>query len=346
MGLLATTVQPIGSSTQSWQQAMRGAIRNSKDLCDRLQLNNETLRTSAEGETQFPVFVPLKFLSGMRLGDRNDPLLLQVLPREEETIVDPDFKFDPVGDSEVEKVPGLLHKYAGRVLLVLSGVCAVHCRYCFRRHYPYDTAPKSIERWLPALDYVRSDSSIHEVILSGGDPLTLIDASLSELVDHLDAIPHVTRLRVHTRLPVVIPQRVDTALCDWLERTRLSKWIVLHINHAQEIDSHLVDAIVRLQRTGATVLNQSVLLRGVNDSVDAMVELCERLVDCGVLPYYLHQLDRVSGATHYEVPRTEGLEIVSQMSKRLPGYAVPKYVVEIAGEESKTAILDSNATWS
>ena len=318
---------------------MKNAIRNSKELCEALSLNLESLQTSIDGELQFPVFVPLEFLRRMRQGDAQDPLLLQVLPRAEESIVDPAFEDDPVGDGNVEKAPGLLHKYHGRILLMISGVCGVHCRYCFRRHYPYATAPKSIERWLPALEYIRADSSIHEVILSGGDPLTVVDAYLEELVEHLDAIPHLTRLRIHTRLPVVIPQRVDQHLCRWLERTRLSKWIVLHINHPQEIDDHLTTAISRLQRTGAMVLNQAVLLRGINDSVAVLESLCERLVDCGVLPYYLHQLDRVSGATHFETDKAKGLSIVDELAKLLPGYAVPKYVIEISGEQSKSIVL-------
>ncbi len=324
--------------TQSWQNAMKCAIRNSRELCVALDLNPEFVQPSVDGESQFPVFVPLEFLGRMRQGDANDPLLLQVLPRAEESIVDSAFDSDPVGDLHAEKAPGLLHKYVGRVLLILSGVCGVHCRYCFRRHYPYSTAPKSIERWLPALAYIQNDPSIHEVILSGGDPLTVVDEHLSELVERLDAIPHLTRLRIHTRLPVVIPQRVDEHLCGWLARTRLSKWVVLHINHSQEIDVHVMDAISRLRRTGATVLNQAVLLRGVNDTVEQLESLCNRLVDCGVLPYYLHQLDRVSGATHFEVDRERGLAMIVELANRLPGYAVPKYVVETAGQTSKTPI--------
>ncbi len=319
---------------------MKCAIRNSRELCEALDLTPELVHPSIDGEAQFPVFVPLEFLRRMRQGDANDPLLLQVLPRAEESMVDSAFDSDPVGDSHAEKAPGLLHKYVGRVLLILSGVCGVHCRYCFRRHYPYSTAPKSIERWLPALAYIQNDPSIHEVILSGGDPLTIVDEHLSELVERLDAIPHLTRLRIHTRLPVVIPQRVDEHLCGWLARTRLSKWVVLHINHSQEIDVHVVDAISRLRRTGATVLNQAVLLRGVNDTVEQLECLCERLVDCGVQPYYLHQLDRVSGATHFEVKRERGLAMIVELANRLPGYAVPKYVVEIAGQASKTPIQE------
>ncbi len=338
MVLQLTSVLTQARQIQSWQNAMKHAIRNSKELCEALSLSFETVQTSVGGESQFPVFVPLEFLSRMRPGDVNDPLLLQVLPRAEESLVDPAFEDDPVGDRQVEKAPGLLHKYHGRVLLIVSGACAVHCRYCFRRHYPYATAPKSTERWLPALEYILSDSSIHEVILSGGDPLTVVDEHLAELVERLDAIPHLRRLRIHTRLPVVIPQRVDQHLCHWLTKTRLSKWIVLHINHPQEIDEHLVNSISRLQGTGATVLNQAVLLRGINDSVQPLESLCERLVDCGVLPYYLHQLDRVSGATHFEADRAKGLEIVNELARRLPGYAVPKYVVEIAGEPNKSLI--------
>lgn len=325
-------------ATQSWQNAMKGAIRNSAELLESLNLTADATMTSVAGERQFPVFVPLEFLQRMQPGDANDPLLLQVLPRSDESHIDPKFDFDPVGDAQVEKAPGLLHKYAGRVLLIVSGACGIHCRYCFRRHYPYSTAPKSIARWLPAIEYIENDSSIHEVILSGGDPLTVVDEQLSELVDRLDAIPHLTRLRIHTRMPVVIPQRVDQLLCSWLQKTRLSKWVVLHINHAQEIDSHVVDAIARLRLTGAAVLNQAVMLRGVNDSVDQLESLCQRLVDCGVMPYYLHQLDRVAGASHFETDRIRGLAIMEELAKRLPGYAVPKYVVEIAGEPSKTMI--------
>ena len=319
---------------------MKLAIRSSTELCSALNLDINEVKLSVDGETQFPVFVPLEFLCRMNRNDANDPLLLQVLPRTEESVIDPNFEFDPVGDSKVENAPGLLHKYVGRVLLIVSGVCGVHCRYCFRRHYPYSSAPKSIERWLPALEYLQNDSSIHEVILSGGDPLTVVDEHLAQLVDRLDAIPHLRRLRIHTRLPVVIPQRVDQSLCDWLEATRLSKWIVLHINHTQELDASLVQAISRLQKTGALVLNQAVLLRGINDSVSQLESLCESLVDLGVMPYYLHQLDRVSGATHFEVERSRGLAIMADLAKRLPGYAIPKYVAEIAGEASKTAVAE------
>lgn len=318
---------------------MKLAIRDSKTLMDALDLDPDQLAATGLAERQFPVFVPLEFLSRMRRKDPSDPLLLQVLARDTETEVSEFYRRDPVGDRLVEVSPGLLHKYYGRVLMIVSGACAVHCRYCFRRHYPYNTAPKRLEDWLPSLDYIRNDSTIQEVILSGGDPLTVTDDRLVELVEHLDAIPHLARLRIHTRLPVVIPHRVDDALCRWLSATRMSKWVVLHINHANEIDRNVVEAIRRLQSCGAIVLNQAVLLRNVNDSVQALSELCERLVNLGVLPYYLHQLDRVAGAQHFEVDESEGLHLVSELAKRLPGFAVPKYVVEISGEASKSPVL-------
>jgi len=322
--------------------AMKLAIRDSRSLLSALEFDPEDFAFSRSAEAQFPVFVPLEFLARMRRNDITDPLLLQVLATATETNESDHFQLDPVGDQLVEVTPGLLHKYHGRVLMIVSGACAVHCRYCFRRHYPYNTAPKSLEDWKPALDYIRSNESVREVILSGGDPLTVTDDRLAELVSHLDSIAHLSRLRIHTRLPVVIPQRIDESLCNWLSSTRLAKWIVLHINHANEIDNNVIQAIRRLQSCGATVLNQAVLLRDINDSLEALEELCERLVNHGVLPYYLHQLDRVSGAQHFEVDESVGLHLVSELAKRLPGFAVPKYVVEIAGEASKTSILSEH----
>jgi L-lysine 2,3-aminomutase len=322
----------------SWQGAMKNAIRDSNLLCKALQIAPSEMRLSPDGESQFPVFVPLEFLSRMQPGNPKDPLLLQVLPRAQESITNPFFNKDPVGDSNAERVPGLLHKYHGRVLLIVSGACAIHCRYCFRRHYPYGSAPKQFEHWLPALEYIQKDESIHEVILSGGDPLTVSDHSLARMSEMLNDIPHVRRLRIHTRLPVVIPQRVNDSLCEWLEQSRHSVWIVLHINHANEIDNEMVLAIERLKGAGCTLLNQSVLLKEVNDNLSAMQALCEKLIDCGVVPYYLHQLDRVSGAGHFEVAPATGLSIMDELSKLLPGFAVPKYVQEICGADSKTSV--------
>lgn len=245
---------------------------------------------------------------------------------------------DPVGDLDAQRLPGLLQKYAGRVLLVTTGVCAVHCRYCFRRHYPYGTAPKTLAAWEPALEEIAADESISEVILSGGDPLTLRDSLLAALAERLAEIPHLRRLRVHTRLPLMIPERINDELLEWLRGTRLAPVMVIHANHANELSGEAADAVQRLVTAGIPTLNQTVLLRGINDDVETLAALSERLLDLGVLPYYLHQLDRVAGALHFEVPIERGLELVAALRARLSGYAVPRYVQERAGEASKTIL--------
>jgi EF-P beta-lysylation protein EpmB len=233
-----------------------------------------------------------------------------------------------------------LHKYQGRVLIVTTGACAVHCRYCFRRHFPYENGPKSLADWTAAFAHIESDASIHEVILSGGDPLTLVDATLVHLAERIAAIPHVRRLRVHTRLPIMIPERVTPGLIDWLTGTRLAPVVVVHANHPAELVGPAAAAVRRIVQRGVPTLNQAVLLRGVNDSTDTLAALSERLIDLGAMPYYLHQLDRVAGAAHFEVPVSEGLRIVNELQRRLPGYAVPRYVREVAGEPYKIELSD------
>lgn len=276
----------------------------------------------------------------MRLGDPNDPLLRQVLPVGQELVEAAGFTADPVDDAAAKLVPGLLQKYAGRVLLVTTGACAVHCRYCFRRHYPYDESPKSLVDWEPALAAIAADDTIEEVILSGGDPLTLVDDRLEPLVRRLEQIPHLRRLRVHTRLPVVLPERVCDSLLAWFSAsgTRLTPICVIHANHANELDENVADSLARLRQSGVLLLNQSVLLRGINDNPNAQADLSRRLADVGVVPYYLHQMDRVSGAAHFEVPEDEGRRLVDFLRTMLPGYLVPRFVREIAGRESKTPL--------
>ena len=286
----------------------------------------------------FRWFVPPSFLSNIRRGDPDDPLLRQVLPVREETYQVEGFSRDPVGDSAATLNPGVLQKYAGRALLITTGVCAVHCRYCFRRYYPYEQTPHSGVAWDQALAGIAADATVHEVILSGGDPLMLVDRRLARLVDKIAAIHHVTRLRVHTRLPIMIPSRVNEELIDWLTGSRLTPVMVIHANHAQELSDEVADSMARLRQAGVMLLNQAVLLRGVNDTVDAQVELSERLVEIGVTPYYLHQLDRVKGAGHFEVPVEHGKRIITELRSRLPGYAVPRYVQEIPGEPSKVVL--------
>lgn len=316
-----------------WQRAMKQAIRDAGELCQLLGLPGELASSSAASD--FPVFAPRGFVARMRPGDPHDPLLRQVLPVVEETVVTPGFSADPVGDLAAEVAPGLLHKYHGRVLMITTGACAVHCRYCFRRHFPYTTAPHSVAQWQPALDEIAADSSIEEVIFSGGDPLTLADETLAELARQVAEIAHVRRLRIHSRLPIMIPERVNEALLAWLCGHRLTPIVVIHANHANELDGSVAGALARLSEAGVTLLNQTVLLRGVNDSVAALAELSQRLIDLRVLPYYLHQLDRVQGAAHFEVPPAEGLALLEELHNHLPGYLVPRYVTERAGAMAK-----------
>ena len=283
----------------------------------------------------FPVRVPHEYVARMRKGDARDPLLLQVLPTADEDRAVLGFVADPVGDAAAMRAPGVIHKYRGRVLLTLTGACAVHCRYCFRRHFPYADANPAPGEWRAAWDYIAAHVDVSEVILSGGDPLSVADARLADLLERLDAIPHLRRLRIHTRLPVVLPARVTEGLIALLARSRLRPVMVLHINHAQEIDAHLRAAFARLRDAGVSLLNQSVLLSGVNDTEEALAELSEALFDAGVLPYYLHQLDRVAGAHHFAVSDVQALTLIERLRGRLPGYLVPRLARETAGHPSK-----------
>jgi EF-P beta-lysylation protein EpmB len=274
----------------------------------------------------------------MRQGDPADPLLRQVLPLAEECQAVEGFGLDPVGDLAAHKAPGVLHKYQGRVLLTATGACAIHCRYCFRRHFPYAEANASAEHWREAVNYVTARPDVQEVILSGGDPLTLSDRRLAEFVRTIEDIPHVERLRLHTRLPVVLPERVTQELCAWLSGTRLKTVVVIHANHAQELDATTRAACARIADSGATLLNQSVLLRGVNDSVAALAQLSEGLFAAGVLPYYLHLLDRVQGAAHFDVSECVARQLMAGLNARLPGYLVPRLVREQPGAPGKEIV--------
>jgi len=269
----------------------------------------------------------------------SDPLLRQVLPLHDELLDAPGFQPDAVEDSRFRIAPGLLHKYHGRALLIATGSCAVHCRYCFRKHYPYGGEPRRLTDWQPALDALSADPTIREVLLSGGDPLMLTDCRLRDLIERLAAIPHIRRLRIHTRLPIVLPDRVTDELLELLTGTRLHCVVVVHANHAAELEHDCAESLRRLAQAGLMTLNQSVLLRGINDTVQSLGDLSERLIDLGVMPYYLHQLDRVTGTAHFEVSETEGRRLVAEMRRILPGYAVPRYVQEIPGEPHKTVIL-------
>jgi L-lysine 2,3-aminomutase len=274
----------------------------------------------------------------MRPGDVEDPLLRQVLPLGDEMEPRAGFTADPLAESTCGPVPGVLHKYQGRALLVTTGACAIHCRYCFRRHFAYDALPRGRRWWDQALDYLRDDAGIAEVLLSGGDPLTLPDAQLAALAADLATVPHLRRLRVHTRLPVVLPSRVDGQLLTWLTASRLAPVVVIHANHPAEISPAVSAACSRLREAGITVLNQSVLLAGVNDRVEVLQELSEALFAGGVLPYYLHLLDRVAGAGHFLVSDERALELHAALATRLPGYLVPRLVREEPGKAGKTLV--------
>jgi len=328
---------PVGEGAaqpDDWRLAWREAIREPAELLSMLGL--ERLAGQVAGDCAgFALRVPRGFVARMRHGDPDDPLLRQVLPLDAELRPMPGFQLDAVGDLERRVAPGVLHKYAGRALLIATGSCAIHCRYCFRRHFPYAEETAAAGGWSEALAALAADQSIGEVILSGGDPLSLATAKLAELGAGLRQIPHVRRLRIHTRLPVVIPGRVDAGLVDWLAGLPLQKVLVVHANHAAELDPAVDRALARLATTGSVLLNQSVLLRGVNDSVAALLALSERLFAAGVMPYYLHQLDRVQGTAHFEVSDRRARQLARALRDRLPGYLVPRLVREIPGEGSK-----------
>lgn len=332
---------PIASSfkaTDSWSQALAESIRDPDLLIDLLGLPDDLRSAARQAAGLFPLMVPRSYLARMRRGDVHDPLLRQVLPLGLEAVETPGFVRDAVGDHAARRAPGLLQKYAGRALLVATGVCAVNCRFCFRRHYPYETEPRRLDDWEPAFALIEQDQSLHEVILSGGDPLMLTDVRLQQIFARLATIPHVRRVRVHTRLPIVLPERMTPSLLDIFLAGPATTIVVVHANHPAELADTCGETLQRLVRAGLTVLNQAVLLRGVNDDVNVLAELCEELVNLGVLPYYLHQLDRVAGTAHFEVPEEEGRALITELRRRLPGYAVPRYVREIEGAESKTGI--------
>jgi EF-P beta-lysylation protein EpmB len=337
----ATSVRYAGaakSKANSWRNELRHAVRDPAQLVAALELPPELIAPAQRASRDFPLFAPRPYVARMRKGDAADPLLRQVLPIESELVSPQGFTADPVGDDLATLSPGLLRKYSSRALLISTGACAIHCRYCFRRHFPYSSGPRSPADWQPAIDRIAADPLIDEVILSGGDPLTLVDEQLAELASRLAEVPHLRRLRVHTRLPIMIPQRVTDELLGWLRGTRLAPIMVIHANHAQEIDEPTATALARLVDAGIPVLNQSVLLARVNDTAEALIDLSRRLVDLRVMPYYLHQLDRVQGAAHFEVPTSRGLELIDQMRRALPGYAVPRYVQEFAGEANKVVL--------
>ncbi len=315
---------------------MARAVTDPQELLQRLDLPRSTVDPGANRD--FPLRVPESFIARMERGNPRDPLLLQVLPHNLETRAVPGYRRDPVGDQASMVAPGVIHKYSGRVLLIAAASCALHCRYCFRRHFPYAEANPKSDQWEAALNYIASDSTISEVILSGGDPLLLADSRLSSLIGRLETISHLRRVRIHTRLPVVLPSRVDEALLRWLGERRLRMVMVIHANHPNELDGTVRGVLQQISAAGVTLLNQSVLLKGINDQVTALSDLSEKLFSAGVLPYYLHLLDKVQGAAHFDVSEEIALSLTESMRDSLPGYLVPRLVREREGAPAKQLI--------
>lgn len=338
------SLQPV--TAPDWRHQWRDAVRDPRELLSLLGLPGLAARVSDAAAAQFPLRVPRAFVARMRRGDPHDPLLRQVLPLDDEDHVAPGFDLDAVGDGAARTAQGVLQKYRGRALLVATGSCAVHCRYCFRRHFDYAADTAAAGNWAGAVATIAADPTIDEVLLSGGDPLSLATPKLAELTDALAAIPHVKRLRIHTRLPIVLPDRVDAALVAWLSSLPWPVTIVVHANHANEFDASVDAALARLRATGAFLLNQAVLLRGVNDDVDALAALSERGHAAGVLPYYLHQLDRVQGTSHFEVDDATALALHRALAARLSGYLVPRLVRELPGDPGKRPLGMTVAAWT
>lgn len=336
--LTATVCQERNRKSESWQHELASAIRDPEELLSIVGLTPDQIPGNIYNCDDFPLRVPRAYVARMEPGNPHDPLLLQVLSQKLETVEQPDFQLDPVGDGPSVALPGLLHKYHGRVLLMTTGACPVHCRYCFRRHFPYSESRPEDKDWTAAMDYIAADSNIKEVILSGGDPLSLATERLRMLSQQLAEITHIKRLRIHTRMPIVLPERINKGFLDWLDNLPWKTLMVMHCNHARELDARVSNALASLESAGITLLNQAVLLRGVNDNVIDQVDLSEALFAAGVLPYYLHLLDRVIGAAHFEVNEDRALELIQNLQSKLPGYLVPKLVREVAGMPHKIPV--------
>ena len=333
---------PFPTSSQSesksdWKKQLAEAISSPAELLKQLELEH-LLDNIVDLEPDFRLRVPQAYIRKIKKGDANDPLLLQILPTLSENVQTGDI--DPVGDLEAMPSSGLLHKYHGRALIISTAACAIHCRYCFRRHFPYSDAQALSSQWKTTLDYLREHTEIQEVILSGGDPLVLDDAKLAALCKDLESIPHIKWLRLHTRLPVVLPSRITPSLISWMQNSRFRITMVIHTNHANELGEEEMAALKALQSGNITLLNQSVLLRNINDNSSALINLSHRLHDAGVIPYYLHLFDQVQGGLHFDVKREQASQIINNIRAKLPGYLVPRLVIEEKGADSKTAISD------
>ncbi|MEN8259010.1 MAG: EF-P beta-lysylation protein EpmB [Pseudomonadota bacterium] len=322
----------------NWQREMAEAFTQLDDLFTFLNLGHDLLPASIKAAGKFPFRVPRSFASRMEKSNIDDPLLRQVLPSLREFDTHSDFIEDPVGDLPARAGASVLQKYRGRALLITTGACAVNCRYCFRREFPYSDNQLGKSHEAQALEYIKRDPTISEIILSGGDPLVLGDRRLAALAEELAAIPHLKRLRLHTRLPIVLPNRITRELVEWLSRTRLQTIVVVHANHPNELNDEVADSLAPLKQAGVALLNQSVLLRGVNDTAEALTVLSERLFAAGIMPYYLHLLDKTAGTTHFDVSREKARELHWELRRQLPGYLVPRLACEQPGAPFKLTV--------
>ena len=328
----------------SWQEELRNAITDPAELLSYLELPENLLDGARQGDALFSLKVPHPYLQRIEKGNPLDPLLLQVLPQHQETRHQAGYTQDPLAEQQANPLPGLIHKYTHRVLLVLSGACAINCRYCFRRHFAYQENQLGKQQWQQILDYLHQHPEVDEVIFSGGDPLATPDTRLQRMIHDLEQVPHLERLRIHTRLPVVIPSRVTPTLLNMLSSTSLQSLIVLHINHPNEIDASVKQACQLITEKNITLLNQSVLLKGINDSITVQKTLSKTLFAAGILPYYLFLFDPVAGAAHFDLPEHQAKDLAARLQAELPGYLVPRLAVEIPGKASKTLLLPTYDT--
>lgn len=316
-------------------------IQSIEQLCELIQIDPTVL--ALDEDSDFPIKVPMHFAQRIQPGNPQDPLLKQILPGLAERQAHPEFNRDPVGDTQASRLPTLIQKYHGRALLMTSPRCDIHCRYCFRRHFPYQEVKK--HHWQAAINALSEDRSLREIILSGGDPLTLSENSLLALIHELEAIPHITTLRLHSRTPIAAPERGHpSALLSKLQTSRLHTVLVVHCNHPNELSDETAACLQAWQKAGITLLNQSVLLKGVNDSAETLEQLSRALFRQGVLPYYCHLLDKVDGAVGFYTENHQAWAIFEQLRRRLPGYLVPRFAQEIAGEPYKTLLTEPTLT--
>lgn len=321
-----------------WSTELAQAIKSPSELIPLLGLSKTGLPPGLLAMESFRMLVPRPFVSRMEQGNPNDPLLKQVLADDIEMQPSPGYSKDPLDEGNHTPQKAIVHKYERRVLVITTGSCAVNCRYCFRRHFPYGDNQLAQKEWDSVFAYLEQHPEVNEVILSGGDPLMLKDSQLSKHIARFDALPQLTRLRIHTRLPIVIPSRINDELLDWVKASRLNIVMVLHSNHANEIDQTIAEKVTLLKQAGVTVLNQGVLLRGINDSVEAQVNLSEKLFAAGILPYYMFTFDPIEGGAHFDIDINEAQQLMGKVAQKLPGYLLPRLAKEIPGRPAKTVI--------